>query len=161
MGPTTFTALDSRPDDEAHNADWALTVMPYVESSSDNEYWKRKDDLSYTPEGDAKFKLQHIRFWGIKPGKWESFMGVLKNVVEVFKTNKYPESWGIYVSQFASSEGRDIAAVSNMANWASLDSDDTWVADFEKLHGKGSWKTTMETLNDCTEEYSEEIREIN
>jgi len=159
MGPTTFTALDSRPDDEAHNQDWAVNVSPYVEKSGITEYWKKKDDLSYTPAGENELKLQHIRFWGVKPGKYEAFMGVLKNVVEVFKTNKYPESWGIYVNQFSTGDGRDIASVSNMANWASFDSADTWVADYEKLYGKGSWKTAMATIYDSTDEYSEEVRE--
>lgn len=159
MGPTTFTALDSRPDDEAHQQDWALNVQPYVEESGITEYWKKKDDLSYVPEGNDGLKLQHIRFWGIKPGKYEAFMGVLKNVVEVFKANKYPESWGIYVSQFYTEKGRDVAAVSNMANWASFDTDDTWVADYEKLYGKGSWKTAMATIFDSTDDYSEEVRE--
>lgn len=159
MGPTTFTALDSRPDDAAHNQDWAVNVLPFVEKSSNTEYWKKKEELSYTPAGEADLKLQHIRFWSIKPGKYEDFMGVLKNVVEVFKTNKYPDSWGIYVNQFETNNGRDVAAVSNIANWASFDTDDTWVADYEKLYGKGSWKTAMATLYDSTDKFSEEVRE--
>lgn len=159
MGPTTFTALDSRPDDDAHNQDWAVNVAPYIAESGITEYWKKNDELSYTPEGDANLKLQFIRFWGVKPGKWETFKGVLKNVAEVYKTNKFPESWSIYVNQFTTEEGRDVASVSNMANWASFDSDLGWVAAYEKIYGKDTWKTAMATIYDCTDEYSEEVRE--
>jgi len=162
MGPTTYTALgkfDSQDNSEAHSADWALNVEPFVDSYSDLEYWKRKDDLSYTPEGDADLKLQHLRFWGLKPGKYQDFMGVLKNVVEVFKKNNYKESWGIYVNQFETGNHRDVASVSNMAGWASFDEADTWVADYEKLYGKDSWKAAMKILNDCTEVYTEEVRQ--
>ena len=64
-----------------------------------------------------------------------------------------------YVNEFTTGNGRDVASVSNMANWASFDSDDTWVADYEKLYGKGSWKTAMATIVDSTDAYSEEVRE--
>jgi len=136
-----------------------MNVEPFIDSYSDLEYWKKKDDLSYVPAGDPDLKLQHIRFWGLKPGKYKEFMGVLKDVVEVFSTNSYNESWGVYVNQFTTGKGRDVAAVSNMANWASFDQDDTWVADFEKIHGKDSWKNAMQTMFDCTDSYSEEVRE--
>lgn len=162
MGPTTFTELnnfDSQPNSEAHTADWAMNVEPFVDSYSDLEYWKKKDDLSYVPTDDGDLKLQHIRYWGVKPGKWEDFMGVLNNVVEVFKTNSYKESWGIYVNQFHTVDGRDVAAVSNMVNWASFDQEDTWVADYEKLYGKDSWKTAMNTLRESTSSFTEEVRE--
>lgn len=162
MGPTTFTALDgfdTQANSPAHDADWALNVEPFVESYSDLEYWKKKDDLSYSPESTDGLKLQHIRFWELKAGKYEAFMDVMKNVVSVFKTNKYKDSWSIYVNQFSTGNGRDIAAVSNKANWASFDREGTFVADYEKLYGEGSWKKAMTTMQESTDSFEEEIRE--
>lgn len=162
-GPSTFTGMDnmSRPDSIAHNADWALNVEPFIEKYSDMELWKRKDDLSYIPEGGTSaLKMQFIRFWEVKPGKYETFMALLKNVATVCKENKYAESWVIYGSQFASGNGRDIAAVTGFKNWAYFDADDPWVADYEKMFGKDSWKKAMETFNEITAKYQEEIRRV-
>ncbi|MBU1008968.1 MAG: hypothetical protein KKD74_02420 [Bacteroidetes bacterium] len=162
MGPTTFTSLDGRPDDDAHKADWATTVEPFVEKAGNVEYWKMKEGSNYDPEGGMEnYNMQHIRFWEIKPGKYEAFMNALMKVTKVFKDNSYKESWSVYINQFSTNSGRDIAAVSNMKNWATFDQDDTFVADYEKIYGKDSWKAAMAVFNDCTASYTEEIGKFN
>jgi hypothetical protein len=161
-GPHTYSEMDnmSRPDSTAHTADWMMNVEPYIEKSCVNELWKRKDDLSYVPEsGIEGLKLQLIRFYSIKPGKWDAFMGVMKNVANVFKTNNYKESWSVFVNQFDAGNGREVAAVNNFPNWAFLESD-TWVADYEKIYGKDSWKAAVNIIYESVDKYQEEMRKI-
>lgn len=161
-GPTTYAGMDdmSRPDSTAHSADWAMNVEPYIEKTCTNELWKFKKDMSYYPaEGSSDLKLQLIRFYSINPGKWEVFMGLMKNVANVCKTNNYKESWGLYVNSFDSGNGREVAAVNGFPNWAFLESD-TWVADYEKIYGKDSWKAAMNTFGECIDKYQEEVRKV-
>jgi hypothetical protein len=161
MGPTTFTALDgfdSQPNSETHDADWAMTVDHYIEAYSGIEYWKMNDELSYSPAEARVNKLQHIRFWSIKAGKYDAFKEVMKNVAAVFKANSYKDSWHFYTNEFETGNGRDVAAVSNKENWASFDRDGTFVVDYEKLYGKDSWKKAMATMAESTDGFTEEIR---
>lgn len=159
-GPSTYAQMDnmSRPDSSAHTADWVLNVEPYIESTCTNELWKYKEDMSYFPaEGDNSLKLELIRFYSIKPGKWQPFMDLMKNVANVCKTNNYKESWAVYVNSFDAGNGREIAAVNGFPNWAFLQTD-TWVADYEKIYGKDSWKAAMASFNECIDKYQEEVR---
>jgi hypothetical protein len=161
-GPTTYAEMDnmSRPDSTAHSADWAVNVEPLIEETCTNELWKRKDDLSYVPaDGSDGLKLQLIRFYSLKPGKWNPFMDLMKKIANVWKTNNYKESWSIYVNSFDAGKGRNIAAINGFPNWAFLQSD-TWIADYEKIYGKDSWKAAMATFDECIDKYQEEVRKV-
>jgi hypothetical protein len=158
MGPLTFSDLDKRPSDPAHEEDWGK-VMPYVEKVSEVEYWRLDSKLDYRPEGSG-FSKYHMRYFDVKPGKWEDFTKLLTSVVEVYKAKKYPNSMSVYWSQFNTGNGRDVVAVQGFNKYSEYDKEDTWVADFESVHGEGSWKKTMDALIQCTDGMTEELREV-
>lgn len=158
MGPLTFTDLDSRPSGEDHREDWNK-VMPYVKSISEVEYWRRSDDINYRPEG-ANFSKFHMRYFDVKWGKWEEFSKFLSQVVEVHKAKAYPQSMTIFWSQFGSGNGREVVAVQGFNKYSEYDEEDTWVEDFDSVHGEGAWSKAMERMGEMTEGMSEEIREV-
>jgi hypothetical protein len=55
MGPTNWGAMDTRPDEGAHNDDWK-NVDQYVESYSSPSYWSYSEKLSHWVEGSNNDK---------------------------------------------------------------------------------------------------------
>ena len=158
MGPLTFSDLDSRPSDDAHEQDWNR-VESYIRKISEVEYWRQDSKLYYYPD-ENPFKRYHMRYFGVKPGKWEDFAMLLAKVVEVYKTKNYPNSMAIFWSQFNTGNGREVVAVQGFNKYSEYDSDDTWVKDFESIHGEGSWEKTMDEMFTLTTSMTEEIREV-
>jgi len=158
MGPTTWTDLDNRPDDKAHTDDWNK-VAPLLDEVSEVEYWRMDDKLSYFPEGyDGSSKI-HVRAWDVKPGKWDETLAVLKQVTAVYEDTKDKNPWMIYYNQFQTGNGRDVSAVVGFEKWAEYDEESTWVKDFERVNGEGSWDTAMEFMRENTT-MTEEVREL-
>lgn len=158
MGPLTFTDLDSRPADDAHDEDWNK-VMPYIDEISEVEFWRLDPDLSYIPDGYEMSEKIFIRAWDIKPGKSTEFKGFLENVVKVVRENGEDRPWTVYWNMFNTGNGRDVAGVWGFEKWAAFDEEDTFVKDYEALHGEGSWKKAMELLVK-TSTITEEVREL-
>jgi len=159
MGPLNFTDLDNRPSDVAHEEDWN-SVMSYIDEVTEVEYWRMDPDLSYTPEGWNFTPKIHIRSWELKHGKSEEFLGVMKKIVEVFRTKEYDNSWHVYWNYFQTGNGRDISGVFGFGKWAFYDEDPVFITDFEEIHGEGSWTETYETLTLVTVGMTEELREL-
>ncbi len=159
MGPLTFTDLDNRPSDDAHMEDWNA-VMPYIDKVSEVEYWRMDPDLSYTPDGWIFTSKIHIRYWELKHGKSEEFIGVMKKIVEVFRTKEYDYSWHVYLNYFQTGNGRDIAGVFGFNKWAYYDQDPVFVKDFEEIHGEGAWDEAYETMIALTAGMTEELRRL-
>jgi len=159
MGPITFTDLDSRPSEEAHLDDWNA-LMPYIDEVTEVEYWRMDPDLSYTPEGWNFTPKIHIRTWEMKHGKSDEFLGIMRKIVEVFRTKKYDNSWHVYWNYFQTGNGRNIAGVFGFDKWAFYDEDPVFIKDFEEIHGEGSWAETYELMTQVTVEMTEELREL-
>jgi hypothetical protein len=159
MGPLTFTDLDDRPSDQAHQDDWS-TVMPYIDEVTEVEYWRMDPDLSYTPEGWNFTPKIHVRSWELKHGRSEEFLSIMKKIVEVFRAKKYDNSWHVYWNYFQNGNGRDIAGVFGFNNWSFYDEDPVFIKDFEEIHGEGSWAQTYEIMTQVTAEMTEELREL-
>ena len=158
MGPCTFTDLDNRPSDDAHDDDWNL-VMPFVREISEVEYWRMDPDLSYTPEGWSGSDKIHIRAWDIKPGKIEAVKGFLQKAGEVFRTKKYDNSWHVYWNVFDTGNGRDVAGVYGFDKWAEYDEESPFVMDFDEIHGEGAWSDAMAMMSKVST-INEELREL-
>ena len=159
MGPLSFTDLDNRPSDGAHDDDWD-SVMPYIDEVTEVEYWRMDPDLSYTPEGWNFTPKIHIRTWDLKHGKSEEFLDLMKKIVKVFRTREYDHSWHVYWNYFQTGNNRDIAGVFGFDKWAFYDEDPVLIKDFDEIHGEGSWAETYETLTQVTVEMTEELREL-
>ncbi len=158
MGPTTWTDLDDRPDDDSHSDDWSA-VMPFIEEVSEVEYWRMDSELSYLPESYEGSNKIHVRVWDVKPGKWDETKAIMKQVVDVYKDTKDPNPWSLYYNQFQTGNGRDIAGVFGFDKWAEYDQESTWVKDFERVNGEDSWEMAMEFMRENTT-MVEEVREL-
>ena len=161
MGPCTFTDLDNRPAGDDHANDWDNNVMIHVEKTSDVEYWRRLDDLSYYPENYELPGKLHIRSWDVKSGKEEEFMELMKQVVEVFSTKKYTGHWSFWVNYFSSDGDWDMAGLMGFEDYAFFDIQSPFVKDYEEINGEGSFAGFMGKLNTLTNSFSQEIRELN
>lgn len=159
MGPCTFTDLDSRPEGDAHDNDWNDVVGAYIEDASMLEYWYYLDSLSFSPSDTSlDLPMLHIRIFNVKPGKWDDFKGVLKQVRQVYVKKDMDEPWSVYYNVFDSGDGRDVAALYRFKSWASFDEDSNWSKDFDSVHGEGSWDKAMEVIRASTSDVIEEIR---
>ncbi len=158
MGPLTFSDLDSRPSDDAHEDDWNK-VMPYVKRVSEVEYWRMDADMHYAPK-DGSFSKFHMRFFEVKPGKWQEFSKILAGIIEVYKTKAYPNSMNVNWNQFNTGNGRNVVAVQGFNSYSEFDQEDTWVADYESVHGEGSWERAMDEMTNVTNGMTEELREV-
>ena len=157
MGPCTFTQLDGRPGkDEGHDADWNKSVTPYVEKVKLGEYWKRWDDLSYRAEGDQGGKMSTMWFIDIKKGEWSRFKNLMKQVKAVYEMRK-DESYSLWGNQFNADDGRDVVIVWNFDKWAELDDDSNFKADFEEVHGEGTFDFFLDEWEASIESRKEEV----
>jgi hypothetical protein len=64
----------------------------------------------------------------------------------------------VYDNEFAQNDGRDVAIVWSMANWAEMDKEDWKMKDeFEAMYGEGSWQLALEEWKDVMESMRQEI----
>ena len=158
MGPTTWTAQDSRPTGDDHNDDWSANVEPYIAEYGPIEYWKNDASLSYFP---ADFKLEKMRVWFADVNPFEGYRvnGFLKKIrATMASTDELDTPFGVYWNDQANSEGRDLALVWFFDKWSWMDEDGKFVMHYEKLHGTGSWVQAMDEWRDAIGGLDEELR---
>ena len=63
----------------------------------------------------------------------------------------------MYTPQFDDSNFPNFLIASGFSNWAYFDKDMKFKADFEELHGEGSWSKLMEEYRDVVEGSYDEI----
>ena len=156
MGPLTFTDFDGHEADKVHDADWNDNVLALCSEVSDFEWWKLNEEFTYTPEG-SETDDEVFRVYDIKKGQLYRFEEVLKKVVAVYKAKNYPDYFEVYYAEFSSNSNRDLAFSSGFKTWASLDEKSTFKADFEEVHGAGSWFTFIEEYRDSYNSYEDEL----
>jgi hypothetical protein len=156
MGPCTYTDLDSRPFGDDHDQDWNKIYMAYIDKECGSQFWKHNKEVSYNPEGAPAGKVIWTSY-DIKPFEGYRFSGMLKKVVEVYKTKKYPHSFNVYDSQFDFDNGEDVVLEWQFEKWAFLDREETFKKDFEEVHGEGSWQQFMEEYRDVVEKSVDEV----
>lgn len=157
MGPTNFAAFDSRPADDGHNEDWALTVMPHVGNISKPFYTRRDNDRSYSPE-DNSAPMLRIRMFKLNPGVMNAFNEHLDLLVKVYTQKKLNRSISVHRNNFASQNDFDVAIVWGTDNWAQFDGPSSWVADYESVHGEGSWQKWIDGWVKLSKWVDQEVR---
>jgi hypothetical protein len=80
-------------------------------------------------------------------------------IAEVYRNKKYDRSFALYQSQFPTAYGRNAATVNGFSNWSMYDEDGTFVADFNSVHGDGSFTKWMDELNSISEWTDNEVRQ--
>jgi len=149
MGPCTFTDLDARPVSDAHDKHWAQKVSPTVAEYGSTEYWKHNPKLSYQ-SGTETPKLEEIWFIDLKKGDYYRFKALMTKIKGAFE-KKGEGNMQVYDNQFNENNGRDVAVVWGMDNWAELDKDSSIKKTYEEINGEGTWQNAMDEWNEITE----------
>lgn len=158
MGPTTFTALDDRPGEGAHDDDWDKNITPYVEDVYGLQYWKLNEELSWSPE-DAPFgKVVWTSFY-LQPFEKYRFKEMLKKVNQVYKEKNYGFTMEVYEAEFDNIGCEDMVIEWGFDKWSWFDRDRTFVKDYEEIHGKGSWTYFMEEFKDVVKKVDDALAE--
>ncbi len=160
MGPCTFAQHDGRPSGDEHMEDWLFNVMPNIKYIDASNFWKMDSKRSYSPEGDARSSKLSIRVYDLEEWQKYRFKELLAKVVKVYEEKKYEHSLGIYWSEFNVDAEEDVAIVFGFDKWAWFDKDPNFMADFEEVHGKGSWFKLMEELRGTVKGVKDEVWEI-
>jgi len=156
MEAGTFTDLDNRPNDKAHNDDWRNNVATHFEVVA-NEFWKYSEKLSYSPED---YEMGDKVVWtviDIRPGDGYRFSEMMKKIKKVYEEKKYNFDLAIYWNEFDNREGRDVAMEVSFGKWAFLDEDHSMKKDFEEVHGEGSWWKIVEEWRDIVLSSEDEV----
>ncbi len=130
MGPAPWSALDTRPDDDAHNNDWENNVARYLEPQGNTEYIRFDPKVSRFP---ADFNVNKLVVWyvGIARGKTDKVKEILEKVHKVYKEKIPGETYGIYYNELgSSSSGRDLVIVSFFDKYAWMSNDDGFEAKY-------------------------------
>lgn len=159
MGPCTFAQHDDRPGGSEHMEDWLFNVMPTIKYSDGSNMWKLDKDISYNPEGKASSKLS-IRVYDLEDWQHYRFKELLKKVVKVYSEKNYDRTLGTYWAEFDVEEDEDVAIVWGFDKWAQFDEDNEFMADFEEVHGEGSWFKFLEELRGTVKSKKDEVWEL-
>lgn len=159
MGPATYTELDNRPDDAAHNNDWRDNVVPYLHEEATVEYWKRNDELSKDgPEGQD-YPMVYARFWKVDI-EHEVLIGeLLKQISETVKEMDEASAWDIWGNEFIQGDiGRHILFTSPLKGWGDLDQDFNFMETFKEVHGGDqAWNAFQHKMGLAVEDIFDEI----
>ena len=159
MGPGPWSALDARPADDAHNADWDNNVDKYLNEETNTEYIRLDTEMSRFPKDFNADKL-FVRYVDVVKGKQKEATEIIKRIVRVY-TEKIPdETFGIYYNEVPStSAGRDITIVSFFDKYAWMGVDDGFNAKYDEIFGKGAAEAMWVSWQGVTEGQECEIWE--
>jgi len=68
----------------------------------------------------------------------------------------------VYNNQFSDDEGRDVAIIWDMKNFAEMDKDDESIKkEFEEINGEGSWENMLDEWEEITVKINSQLWENN
>lgn len=161
MGPCTFTDLDARPDNAAHTNDWDKNVSPTILKYGRNEFWRYNNKLSYHKEGSSDdANLENIWFIDVKKGQDYKFREFIEKVKKAHEKRGEGNLY-VYNNQFRDNEGRDVAIVWTLKNWAEMDDDDGGIKKYyEELYGEGSWANGLKDWDNSIKSITSQMWKI-
>lgn len=150
MGPTSFTAMDTRPGEGAHDDDWS-GVGTFVESADSPTYWSTDNNLSHRGTNVSGGKSM-VWIFDLKTGKATRWMELVAKIKEVYAKQRPEESMLVFWNEFADTKaGRDAAVVFPFSKWAWLDRESDFYKDYEKVHGEETWAYFLSEFRACTD----------
>ena len=156
MGPLTFTDIDSREVSDDQRDLWLFELMPNVKSMSDGSFWRMDADKSY--EGTGEFTGKEVlTYFKIKNGEEYRFKQMVADVKEVYEAKSYPNFFQLYYSQFSKKCGYDVLIAGGISNWADFDNRPNFKADYEEVHGEGSFQKLLDEYDSVVENEYDEI----
>ena len=149
MGPTSWTAMDNRPMKGEHDKDWAKVTALSVRTGSPS-YWTYNVKLSQNALTKTNSK-RLVWIYDLKPGQYARWMELVAKVSEVYKEKRPTETFIVASNEFADTRaGEDVAVAFDFDKWSWLDRETQFNVDFEAVHGKGSWHTFLNAMNEIT-----------
>ncbi|MEN8187334.1 MAG: hypothetical protein ABFR05_09420 [Bacteroidota bacterium] len=158
-GPKMFSDIKPRADKEVHLNDWDTNIDALVSEYGAVEFWKFDKKLSFTAPNTEGDKMAIIWFVGLNKYKLESFKALMEKAIAVSK-KKGTESFHVYWNQFPAGDGRDVALVFGIKDWAALDFEDTFYTDYEAMYGKDSFKKFINDWNDSHDKVTQSVLKI-
>lgn len=159
MGPTKWSALDMRPDDPTHNADWTGNVVPNLMAEQNTTYWRFQADKSRFPKD---FNVKRLMIWevNISEDGYDKVMAIMDKVHKVY-VDKFPmDSYGVYTNEVSStSDGNDMAIVWFFDKWSWMSEDSGFDKKYDEVHGAGSFAKMLAEWTAATEGIDREIWE--
>ena len=164
VGPTTFSNMDlSLPDD--HVKDWERYVSPYADET-DIVYMVRDEDLTYNPENETVGENILMKRFHVKDGagNLDAVLEAVGSITKVLRKNKAKIARRVYINKFPNEGQADVMLVYPFKSWSRFDQawglglPDGFMADYEKINGKGSFrKNVMNVLDKYTYQRTNEV----
>ena len=158
MGPTNYTAMDTRPAKGAHDDDW-MKVDAFAEEISPPTYWSFDTKLSQTVQNEADDK-DLIWVFDIKSGqnaRWAELVGKVKEVYEKKRPN---ESFRVVWNEFSDTKlGHDAVILFGMSKWGWLDQNRDFGKIFDEVHGPNTWHNFLNDFSACVDGRIDFLRE--
>jgi predicted nucleotide-binding protein (sugar kinase/HSP70/actin superfamily) len=156
VGPTTFSDMDNVELGDDHRDHWVDEVLPNVKEISEGSYWRMSDKLTY--EGTTGFTGKEVlTFFKIKNFEEYRFKAMVEKVKEVYVAKEYPNFFQVYYSEFSRICGYDAMIAGGFENWAFFDNKPNFKADYEEVHGEGSFQMLLEEYREIVENEYDEI----
>ncbi len=157
MGPTTWSALDNRPADEAHDADWAK-VTAMTESAEPPTYWNTDTNRSQLLLDPANNKSM-VWMYDLESGKAAQWGELLEKVKEVYAAKRADEDFFVGWNAHSNAKGEDAVIIFTMDKWGDRDNNRYFAGEFEEVHGPGTWLPFFNHINECVKQRVDWMRE--
>ncbi len=164
MGPTPWSALDSRPDDDVHNNDWKNNVASKMDEGHTTDYIRFDPTRSRFP-ADFNVNKLYVRTIDVAKGKMDMAKGLLDKCRRVYAEKIPNQAYGVYFNELGSTTAaNDILFVYFFDKWSWMGEDDGFDAKYEELFGKGSaaqywndWREATLAIETELWEYNEKL----
>lgn len=151
MGPLPWSAMDGRPASKEHTDDNNKNINQYIESEVEVNYMKMHPDLSNFSK-DFEINKVSVFMIDIKRFKDMDFMDkVVKKVAKMYKEKMPDQIYGLYTNEIPNMDGMDFAWVDFFDNSSWMAKDDTFMQDFEEVHGTGSFQQFIKDVEATTD----------
>ncbi len=160
MGPTHWSALDTRPASDMHDSDWRKKVGSLLQPVGNTTYVRADPNLSRFP---ADFKLNKllIRYVDVLPGKSKEVEGLLSKIQKVYAEKEPTATYGVYYNELPnSSEANDLTIVDYFDKYKWMSEEYDLGVKFEEIYGAGSWESFWNDWRKATGDQSFEIWEF-
>jgi hypothetical protein len=158
MGPTSWTAMDSRPTGSDHDNDWAK-VVAMTEKIESPVYWSFSEVLSNEVENISPSKRM-IWMYDLKNGQEARWAELVGKVKEVYKAKRPTEPFWVLWNEFANTEaGMDAVIIFAFDKWSWLDRKNNFAKEYEEVHGEGSWHTFLNAFSETVNGRVDWLRE--
>lgn len=160
FGPTTYSAIDTRPKKEGgHDTDWSTNVDPLIDQYGATSLWEPNAELSYGY--DMINKSNYYETWAVwvKPGQMYRFKAIAEKLKKVFEAGG-TRGFVIFNNPLHTKESADVGIVWTFNSFEDWSKDWGTKTAFEKMYGEGSWQHMLDEWNDIVKDYNAELRSV-